>query len=366
MSRLVAAFVLCVLLCPMLAIGGPVESNQPVQSLKPSVERPTEVLVLATEHLSGMDGLTSEHLDSLHAALERFSPTAVVVEAMSERSIDNVLARPDDYDEVAQQFVGAQFLEVARSSQRELGVTPAQAREQLAACQPLPLTDAVALARCLKLAAASYDKAWFGYIGRRYHERHATSPLGAALGEQVAKIGASTNENHVIAGRLAARLDLSRLYGMDYQPGKDLYGPVFEALTPSIEKSTAVAAFGKEARMIVEASRLREQGLKDGDLLPLLRWLNSPEYAGLVVNEEWRLFVDRDLERAPSLGRLALWDVRNLEMVANILRVAAQHPGERILVTVGASHKVFFDDYLERSISIRVRQLDEFVVHEGG
>lgn len=334
---------------------------QPIQALKARVEHPTEVLVLATEHLSRIEAVTPAHLDGLHVALRRFAPQAVVVEAMSAPTIETMLARRDDYEEVLQDFVGPRFLQLADSSRRELGLSAAQARRQLDACQPLPLAEAALLARCLKLAAAAHDKAWFGYLAWQYHRRHGAVPLPGALGEQVAKIGASHNENYLIAARLADDLGLARVHGMDHYPGKDLYGPVYEALGPSIEKSAAAAAFGNQARMIVEARRLGELGAREGDLLPLLRWLNSPEYAQLVVEEEWRLFVDRDLEPKPALARLALWDVRNLEMVANVLRVASRHPGGRILITVGASHKVFLDDYLQRSIGIRVRQLEEFV-----
>lgn len=334
----------------------------PIAGLRARVADPTEVLVLASEHLAGMEGLRPSHLDRLHAGLASFAPKAIVVEAMADSSIDLMVARPRAYEEVTREFVGPAFLALARDSRRELALSADEAGEQLAVqCEPLPVDAPGPLSRCLRLAAAAHDRAWFGYIAWQYHRRHASAPLPGELGAQVAKVGASTNENHMVAARLADALGLARLHGMDYQPGQDLYGPVWKALMPSASASKAIAAFGKEARMVVEAQRLRSEGLREGDLLPLYAWINTPDHGRLVIDEEWRNFVDRDLEPAPALARLAVWDVRNLEMMANVLRVATRHPGERVLVLVGASHKVFFDKLLEGSIGVRVRQLDEFI-----
>src|SRR3546814_14542299 len=51
--------------------------------------------------------------------------------------------------------------------------------------------------------------------------------------------------------------------------------------------------------------------------------------------------------------RVALWEVRNLRMVANIREVAARHPGGRVLVIVGSAHKPWFDAYLRMMTAVR-------------
>lgn len=343
----------------LLPISAGAAGQTPMEVLKRRVDQPTEIMVLATPHLSGVKGVTPRHLDELHAALQRYRPQVIAIEAIPSQQIEVMLARPADYGEVLEQFVGRSFVELARASQQILALSAEQARVQLSRCEPLPLGDAKALSHCLQLSAAAYDMAWFNYIGWQYGRRHAGVPLDGAIGKEVSRIAGSTNENFLIAARLAEVMGLSRLYAMDDQEGKDLYGPVYEALVPSIEKSKRAKEFFNSSKMIRHSQRLEREGLSAQNLMPLYRFFNSDEYGRLVVNDEWGQFVDGDLVKRPALSRLAMWDRRNLAMVSNVLGVATSYAGERMLVVVGASHKVFFDDYLDRSIGVKVRQLHE-------
>ena len=341
--------------------GEPV-ADSPIQALKQRVDRPAEVLVLATPHLSGVEGVTAAHVDRVVAPLAGFAPQAVVVEALPPHTIEAMQQQADLHPEALDAFVGARFRELVSESQRMLGVDPAAARKASTSecARALPSTTDASL-RCIRLAAASWDKPWVDYLAWRHGRQWPASSLPQGLlGERIGRLKTSTNENELLGARLADQFGQPRLFGMDDHPGEDVYGPVFEALIPAIGQSKAYAAFKAEARIIKEAGERTRQAVANRDLLPLYRWFNSTEYSGLVLDEEWRLFVDRDLPRGPGQARIDLWDMRNLAMVSNVLRVVSRHPGERVLVIVGASHKPFFDDYLGRSIGVRVRQLNEF------
>lgn len=336
--------------------------ESPVQGLKQRMDAPAEVLVLATSHLGSLEGMTPGHVEGLVGALSRFAPAAVVVEALPAHAIEAMQQQADLHPEALDSFVGKSFLALATEQQRALGIDPAGARKALAAecVTALPATPG-ASQRCIRLAAAAWDKPWVDYLGWYHARQWPANKLDGALGTRVAALARSTNENELIGARLASQFQLARVHGMDDHPGIDLYGPVFDALLPVIGQSKAYAAFQTDARVVKEAGERTRNAIGSNDLLPLYLWLNSAEYSALTLDEEWRLFVDRDLPRKPGQARIALWDVRNLAMVSNILRVVSQHPGGRVLVIVGASHKPFFDDYLNRSIGVRVRQLDEFV-----
>ena len=346
--------------------GNAVGAESPIQMLKLRMERPAEVLVLATPHLSGVEGVTASHVEHVVAALAAFAPKAVVVEALPPHTIEAMQQQADQHPEALDAFVGPRFRELALESQRMLGVDPAAARKALASecAKALPATAEASL-RCIRLTAATWDKPWADYLVWRHGRQWPASVPEGMLGDRIGRIAKSTNENELIAARLADQFGHPRLYGMDDHPGEDVYGPVFEALVPAIGQSKAYASFKAEARVIKEAGERTRQAVAAEDLLPLYRWFNSPEHSGLVLDEEWRLFVDRDLPRGPGQARIGLWDVRNLAMVSNVLRVVSRHPGERVLVIVGASHKPFFDDYLQRSIGVRVRQFDEFAPNTG-
>jgi len=49
-----------------------------------------------------------------------------------------------------------------------------------------------------------------------------------------------------------------------------------------------------------------------------------------------------------AFGRnyVGYWETRNLRMVANIRDVVGQTPGMRLLAIVGASHKPYYEAYL--------------------
>ncbi|MCK4932753.1 MAG: hypothetical protein KAT01_11335 [Candidatus Aminicenantes bacterium] len=57
--------------------------------------------------------------------------------------------------------------------------------------------------------------------------------------------------------------------------------------------------------------------------------------------------------------RVAFWDVRNFGIAANIRRALALNPGKKILVIIGATHKIFLDALFRECMDVKVVQLDE-------
>lgn len=53
-------------------------------------------------------------------------------------------------------------------------------------------------------------------------------------------------------------------------------------------------------------------------------------------------------------GYLGYWETRNLRMVANIRDVLGLHPGTRLLAIVGASHKGYYEAYLNQMHDVRL------------
>jgi len=52
--------------------------------------------------------------------------------------------------------------------------------------------------------------------------------------------------------------------------------------------------------------------------------------------------------------RVAVWELRNFRMVANIGEVAARYPGGRGLVIAGSAHKPWFDACLGMMADVEV------------
>jgi hypothetical protein len=107
-----------------------------------------------------------------------------------------------------------------------------------------------------------------------------------------------------------------------------------------------------------QVSSLRK-ACENGDLLPHYQFLNSPEYLLKDVDTQWGFFLRTRLHSGLDRFRLALWEVRNLNIASNIRRASAQYPGGRILVIVGASHKPFLDSYLLQIADIKLVNLND-------
>ena len=61
-----------------------------------------------------------------------------------------------------------------------------------------------------------------------------------------------------------------------------------------------------------------------------------------------------------AFGRryLGYWETRNLRMVANIRDVLGRYPGTRMLTVVGASHKGYYEAYLNQMHDVRLVSSD--------
>src|SRR5690606_39567603 len=94
-------------------------------------------------------------------------------------------------------------------------------------------------------------------------------------------------------------------------------------------------------------------------LLEMYRAYNDPSEAMLVYRSD---FGAAYVEPSPQeFGRhyLGYWETRNLRMVANIRDVLGRYPGARMLAIVGASHKGYYEAYLNQMHDVRLVSSDE-------
>ena len=102
---------------------------------------------------------------------------------------------------------------------------------------------------------------------------------------------------------------------------------------------------------------MTKNGIKSKNLLPLYEYINSPEYVKEDVAVQWDIFLKTNLPSGLDRTRLALWEVRNLNIASHIRKASALHPGQKVLVIIGASHKYFLDTYLSEMRDVEVLQL---------
>lgn len=105
----------------------------------------------------------------------------------------------------------------------------------------------------------------------------------------------------------------------------------------------------------------RDAGIEAGDLLPYFLHLNSTAYQEADLGGQWAIFLEVGVDPLLGRARVARREVRDLRIATHIRWVTARHPGSRVLVLIGASHKPFLESFLSQMYDIELVQLSEFV-----
>ncbi|MDC7694382.1 DUF5694 domain-containing protein [Asticcacaulis sp. DXS10W] len=151
------------------------------------------------------------------------------------------------------------------------------------------------------------------------------------------------NEVSQIAVPLAARLGLERLHPSDDHTADSILNSAPDELT------SAIQSLWKQPDAYSAEYRRRIASLHSAqDLLSLYSFLNSTDGQEGVINGEWRGALRQRSDDLLGRQYVAWWETRNLRMAANIRASFGNHPGARVIMIVGASHK----PYLERYISL--------------
>lgn len=349
---------LALIIC--LSISHNVYAKQHIQSLNAKAKHKTEVMILGSAHLNTIKGeLNREEFVPVIQMLETFNPTAVAIESLRAEDIITMLNGSEEYQEVLSQFVGDTLLSLAEKEQKALGISANDAinkMNKLLAKNQFSLQKRIEL---IKLAIAGYNRDTAALHWSLLDANIPNDSLSKELQAFLHKQANRNNEINVIAVELAERLDLNRLYPIDDHLDKDMYGNIVSELMPSYQESTFWAEF-HSSEYITKPEKLKSQALETGDWLPLFYWFNSEEYQSDVINKEWLGFVDKDLEPKSALARVALWEIRNLNMASNIMRVIADHVGGRLVIIVGANHKVFLEQYLSNMVGVNIVQFEDY------
>jgi hypothetical protein len=306
---------------------------------------PNEVMVLGTPHLAALpDSFRLEMVDPLVARLVAWRPTDIAVEHNSGLLCDKMRRMPERYKDAIESYC---FDTSIPASVTGLDVPAANAKAE-AMLGDWPQDPPPALRRELAavfLAAGEPASALVQWLRLPADERKADAVLTKELVDMLHRRAASANETYSVAARVAAASGLDRLWSVDDQStyigefgDRDAFGAALEAAwdNPS-GKARAAEAKGLEDNL----------GQPDG-LLSMYRAYNAPAFAGVAYRSDFGAALTEPSEQGYGRRYVAYWETRNLRMVANIREVLGRRPGSRILAIVGASHKGYYEAYLDQ------------------
>ena len=332
-------------------------SFHPDQLKGPPAGAVNEVLVLASPHLSGLpEAFRPEQVEPLLDRLEAWRPTAVSVENLSGLQCDSLRRYPTRYASTIKDYC-YDPTEAGLAAGLDVPAANAEVERTLAAWPAAPTAAQRRRLALLFIAAGERPSAVVQWRRLPESERLAQDGLTEALAAGLNRRLSVRNETDMIAAALAARLGLERVWAVDDHTA-DSETP------PEEEEAYGNAVMGAwdnpytKARS--EASDRLYAGLAEPDgLLEIYRAYNAPSEAMLAYRSD---FGAAQVEPSPqAYGRryLGFWETRNLRMVANIRDVLGRYPGTRMLTIVGASHKGYYEAYLNQMHDVRLVSSDE-------
>ena len=343
--RIGSSFILGLCSATALAASPGYQPDFHPETLKgPPVGRANEVLVLGSPHLSGLpDTFTPAQLEPLMERLTAWKPDAIAVEAVSGLQCDYMRRFPSRYvDSIDSYCPDTGPAQIAAG----LDVPAANAEaEQLLA--NLPGTPTSAQRRRLALvllAAGERNSAIVQWLRLPPPQRVAADGLTDDLVAYLDKRLQRRDESILIAATLAAKLGLERVWAVDDHTA--------DSATPkALEKASGEAIMKAWDNPYTKARSDADDALhanlgKPGGLLAIYRAYNAPEAALQTYHSDFGAALMEPSSQGFGRNYVGYWETRNLRMVANIRDVLGHAPGTRLLAIVGASHKPYYEAYL--------------------
>jgi hypothetical protein len=314
----------------------------------PAAAAPNEVLVLGTAHLSTLpQSFTPEMLAPLLDRLASWRPTGIATEDLSGLQCDNLRRYPSRYAETVETYC-SDPTPAARATGLNVPAANAEAERLLAAWPAAPTPGQRRHLAAVFLAAGEGGSALVQWLRLPAPERRKGDGLNDELVGALNKMTSHRNETNLISAVLAARLGLERLWSVDDHSAdtpddpdpaeRKAYG---DFLTHAWDNPATHARQGKEERLD------QHLGQADG-VLDLYRALNAPDAPMRTYRSDFGAALTAPSPQGFGRAYVGYWETRNLRMVSNIRDVLSNHPGMRLLAIVGASHKGYFEAYLNQ------------------
>jgi hypothetical protein len=303
---------------------------------------PTQMLTLGSAHLSQMaTPVDAAMMSALLDKLAAYRPDIITAENVSGEQCDELKRYPGTYPDsfgawcrdpaVAQKAIGMDVPAAAAEIHKTLLSWPAQPtpaqRRRLAA---------------LFLAAGETPSAVVQWRRLPPEERHVGDGVNDDTLKLVERVGAKPNETYDIGVALAVRLGLERIYLVDDHTSDGALPDEGKAFDEAVQAAWKIAPSKAVAQEQAMETRLKTAA----DLLELYRFLNQPDTQRRNIKADMGAALGQQTDGLYGRRYVAAWEVRNLRMVSNIRAAVAARPGARVLNIVGATHKAYYDAYL--------------------
>lgn len=310
---------------------------------------PTQILTLGSPHLSQLPVVvTPAMLGPLLDRLAAFKPDIITHEGLSGEQCAMIEPSPSRYPDVYKSYcwtVGP----AAQATGLSIAQAMAATETTLANWPTYPTAAQRRRLASLFLASGDRPSAQVQWLRMPVGERREGDGLNSALVTILRRIGAKPNETFEVAVALAVRLGHERVFAVDDHTADSIQAAAGKDFGPDLQSHWQSIKMPLKDRLDAEAKSMKT----GADVLAHYRTYNDPATLRTFVEVDFRDALKRP---APYYGRqyVAWYEARNLRMVANIRAAFANRPGARVLNIVGASHKAYYDAYLDMMHEVRL------------
>lgn len=345
-------------ICGMIGIAltSPLHAQMPAVDLRgvdPALElEPSQVMVLGTAHLAAIEGIELEHIAPLIDRLASFNPQVITIEGVPGETCEMMRLYPSEYAAALNNYC-FELAPFRAESTLDAGQAAARIRTLLTDWPEVPTADHRRKLAAAFLAAGEPYSALVQWWRLEESERRIGNGLGMASVAFLEGRAGSMNESTQIAARLAVRLGLERVFTADDHSSDLVLAPHGSALWTRMRE---IWDSGDPARK--DPYDRAAADIVEGNVLAAYRFYNDAKTQRAAVNNDFRKAMNDGEGEQYGRAYNSWYQVRNLRMVSHIVAAGATAPGGRVLSVVGASHKPYFEAYLDLMHDIELVSTD--------
>ena len=317
----------------------------------------TEILILGTPHLNQIEGFKSQMLDNLISELQKMEFDGICIESMTTELLHDIESRNDSAFAGVLETFGGNRLIMANRAQKEFGITFQQAEDEIDQILQKPTLSAEDREKLIQLFLCAGDIAsavlQYQYLDGEI-DFNSNTEFNGGLNKELTSYSTYSNEIYSLAIPLAKVEGIQKIEYVDNFQDEAILLDQFPHFIDDYVANQELFSEIADKPVYLKSDSLQKGALEQKDFIEFYRYLNSNTYQQADYEAQWAIWLETNFESGSDLSRYALWEMRNLQIAANIMRVAAHYPRQRILVIIGASHKSFLEKYLELVPSIEV------------
>ena len=307
------------------------------------------MLTIGSPHLAQLSpNFQRPMLSALLDKLAAFKPDIITHEGISGEGCDTLQRYAATYPGMFDTYCWG-----TDEARKATGLTVPQAMAQVeTTLKAWPAQPDAAQRRhlaALFLAAGDRPSAQVQWLRLPSAERREGDGIDAPLLKILTPTGAKPNETVDVVVALAARLGLERVYAVDDHSSDSIQARAGEGFGPALQKFWA----GIDPAGLAEYDRREKSLANPADMLDFYRYLARPATQRMFVTSDMGAALKQPGAELYGRQYVAWYETRNLRMVANIRSAFGNRPGARVLNIVGASHKAYYDAYLNMMSDVR-------------